>query len=330
MLIVGADMSQFPPKSRFPLLAWGSLLFNLGVIVWGAYVRASGSGAGCGSHWPLCNGEILPDTGLSKTAIEFAHRITSGGCLILAVAIAWLGVRRFPRGYAVRQGAIAVLGFTLAEALIGAGLVLLRYVEQDQSVGRVLSICLHLCNTFLLLAAISLTAWWSSYSPQFRIPRRVAGTPLSRSARFALISVAGTLLLGVTGAVTALGDTLFPATSLAQGMSQDFGSASHFLLRLRVIHPFLALLAGAWLFYFSEVALETQAQRGVDSARRVSRLALGLKALVVLQLGVGMVNLLFLAPIPLQLIHLGVAEVLWVVLTLLAAHTVQKPEGASS
>ncbi len=47
-------------QAWFSRYAWGVLLWNVLVALWGAYVRATGSGAGCGSHWPTCNGEILP------------------------------------------------------------------------------------------------------------------------------------------------------------------------------------------------------------------------------------------------------------------------------
>ncbi len=252
-------------------------------------MRASGSGAGCGSHWPLCNGEIVPHTGLLTTAIEFAHRISSGACLILAVAVAWVGRREYAAKSPVRKASAAVLGFTLSEALIGAGLVLLRYVDKDQSLGRAVSICLHLSNTFLLLASLALTAWWSTYEPQYRASRT---TPIRRLAFTALLA---TTLLGITGALTALGDTLFHATSLSTGMGQDFAPASHFLLKLRILHPALALGTAALLFYFADSASELR----LDA--RAAKLTTLLKTLVAAQLLLGLVNLVLLAPVALQL-----------------------------
>jgi heme A synthase len=303
-----------PPSnpSQLARLAWSALFFNLGVIVWGAYVRASGSGAGCGSHWPLCNGVVIPDTTLSKTAIEFAHRVTSGGSLIFSVAIAWLGVRSYPKGSRVRKASWGVLGFTLSEALIGAGLVLFSYVEHDRSIGRVVSICLHLSNTFMLLAALSLTAWWSTYPATLR-PRTQAPAKLRRLSWLAL---ALTTFLGVTGAITALGDTLFQSTSLASGLAQDFHPASHFILRLRAIHPFLAVVTAGLLFFFAELAIETAEVHGSSAQSLVRKLSNLLKGLVAFQLGLGALNLLWLAPTSLQLAHLFVAESLWVALVL--------------
>ena len=299
-------------------LVWGALFYNLLVIVWGAYVRASGSGAGCGSHWPLCNGEIIPRTGLIETSIEYIHRVTSGVCLIIAAVIAWKGRREYQKGNPIRTGANAILIFTLMEAAIGAGLVLFNYTNKDQSVGRVVSISLHLFNTFLLLAALSLTAWWTSASaasPRYRLERKDRRDP--KIWRVTILSLVATGLLGVTGAITALGDTLFRSPSLAHGLQQDFLTTSHFLVKLRVIHPVLAVLTGAWLFYFAEFA--TDRRPGPDTAR----LSLLLKALVGSQLALGLANLLLLAPTGLQLAHLLLAECVWIVLVLLAALSLQ-------
>jgi heme A synthase len=307
------------PASNTPMkpLAWSALLFNVLVIVWGAYVRASGSGAGCGSHWPLCNGQLIPHTGLLTTSIEFAHRITSGICLILAVAIAWVGVRHFARGSAVRKSAIAVLGFTLMEAVIGAGLVLFGYTAHDQSLGRVISISLHLSNTFLLLASLTLTAWWSTSPPKpLQITKSKEHARIKHTAMLALFL---TGLLGMTGAITALGDTLFQATSLTQGFQRDFATASHFLVKLRVIHPFLAVLTATFLFHYAELASQVRGRGANDSD--VARFSTALRALVGTQLALGALNLVLLAPTPLQLVHLLVAESLWIVLVLLTAVT---------
>jgi heme A synthase len=310
-------------------LAWGTLIFNLAVIVWGAFVRASGSGAGCGSHWPLCNGSVIPDVTLSKTAIEFAHRVTSGGSLILSAAIAWLGVRQNAKGSRVRRAALGVLGFTLSEAVIGAGLVLLDYVEHDKSVGRVISISLHLSNTFMLLAALSLTAWWSSFAPPARVATRKGATIAphaamrpaarapSRLTRLMWISLAVTTLVGMTGAITALGDTLLQSGSIAGGLVQTLSATSHFLLKLRVIHPFLAVATAALLFYFAETVAESVPAGNAEGAR-ARRLTLVLKTLVALQIALGATNLLLHAPMGLQLAHLFLAECLWISLVLVS------------
>ena len=173
-------METSPHSRKFSQLAWGVLAYNLAVIVWGAYVRASGSGAGCGEHWPLCNGQILPRSPALETLVEFSHRITSGLALLGVLGLAIAARHSFPKGHIVRKGAGLSLIFILTEALIGAGLVLLGLVATNSSFTRAFSMILHLTNTFVLLACLSLTAAWASGLPA---PRK-EGAPKGLSPAF--------------------------------------------------------------------------------------------------------------------------------------------------
>src|SRR5512134_3157490 len=150
---------------RFATYAWAVLVFNVLVILWGAYVRATGSGAGCGSHWPLCNGQVIPrDAGLT-TLVEFSHRLTSGLALVaIVVLLAWTW-RACAPGHPARRGAVLSLVFILTEAAVGAGLVLFQLVADNASMARAMFMAAHLVNTFVLLACIALTAWWLSGGP---------------------------------------------------------------------------------------------------------------------------------------------------------------------
>jgi cytochrome c oxidase assembly protein subunit 15 len=272
------------------------------VVLWGAFVRASGSGAGCGSHWPLCNGEVVPVAPRIETIIEFTHRVMSGVALVAVVAL-WLWSRaRFSRGDRARRMALASLVFLVTEALLGAGLVLFNYVDKDASVGRAFYLSLHLVNTLLLLGALALTAWFS----------REARVVHARASRLVIAALPMALLVSVTGAIAALGDTLFPATSLAQGFHQDFSDAANFLLRLRILHPAFAILAGAYFVVVSIVVLRSK-QRGV-----ATKLAAGVLILVLAQLSAGAINVVLLAPVWMQITHLLLADSLWIALVLLA------------
>ncbi|MFN7132188.1 MAG: COX15/CtaA family protein, partial [Myxococcales bacterium] len=151
---------------RFSLLV---VLFNLGVILWGAYVRATGSGAGCGDHWPMCNGVVVPRAPSAQTVIEFTHRATSGLALLLVVALLVWAFRAFGRGHPVRTGAVLSMLLMLSEAAVGAGIVLYRLVAGDTSHARAVVMSVHLVNTFLLLAALTLTAWWAHGRPALRL-----------------------------------------------------------------------------------------------------------------------------------------------------------------
>ena len=161
VLAAGPAAGTRAPR-RFAAYAWCVLAFNILVVLWGAYVRASGSGAGCGSHWPLCNGEVVPRSPALATIIEFTHRVTSGLALALVAGLVAWAFRAFPRRHPARLGAVLSLAFILSEALIGAGLVLFEHVAKNASTARAWSLSAHLVNTLTLLACLALTAWWAS------------------------------------------------------------------------------------------------------------------------------------------------------------------------
>jgi heme A synthase len=288
---------------RFAAFAWFVLAYNVAVVVWGAYVRATGSGAGCGNHWPLCNGQITPHSPAIATIIEFTHRVSSGLDLLLVAGMAVWAFRGFPRRHPVRLGAVLSGIFLITEALLGASLVLLHHVAQDTSASRGWSLSTHLMNTLTLIACLTLTAWWAGGKPF--IPLRVRG------GAAALVSLAAVAVLGVSGAITALGDTLYPVKSLAAGFAEDFDPSASIFVRLRVWHPMIAALVGAWLLYYTVTAFGMKPP--------VRRLAQALLAVVAIQLAAGAANLLLLAPVWMQLVHLFLADLLWVVLVLLCA-----------
>lgn len=290
---------------RLRRYAWLVLAYNVGVILFGAVVRATGSGAGCGSDWPTCRGGMVPLSGTVETAIEFTHRATSGIALVAVFALVVAVLRTRPKGDVVRVAAVAAAVFILNEALIGAILVLYEWVGDDQSTGRAISIALHLVNTFLLLGALTLTAWWLGDG---RRPTRPL--PATERRRFALVA-AGLALVGAAGAITALGDTLFPAESIFAGIRDDFTGA--FLVRLRWIHPILAAVTGLYLAWL--------APRYARHGGRVARLSAGIVWLVGIQLALGLVNVVLLAPVWMQLVHLAAADVLWIWFVLFAVET---------
>jgi cytochrome c oxidase assembly protein subunit 15 len=303
--------------TAFTRFAWGVLGYNLLVVAWGAFVRATGSGAGCGKHWPTCNGEIIPRAPGAQTAVEFAHRATSGLALFAVVVLAAWAFRAFPRGHAARRASGAALVLMIVEALVGAGLVLFGWVAKDASAARGWVMAVHLTNTFLLLGAIALAADWSRHAGGLATAGRghVAAALLSAGSIV--------LLAGVTGAVAALGDTLFPATSFAEGLRQETAAEASVLLRLRLLHPFAAVAAGAAVLVAARVALRARPEP------RVRRAALAVAGLVAAEVVLGVVNVLLLAPIPLQLVHLLVADLVWLALVLLASASLAPGEATA-
>ncbi|TAK13393.1 MAG: heme A synthase [Anaerolineae bacterium] len=299
-------------NKRFVNYAWGVVGYTILVILWGTVVRATGSGAGCGNHWPRCNGEIIPTPESIETMIEFAHRLTSGLAGVLVLALAAWAWRAYPAG-AVRRWAGLSLFFIIVEGWVGMLLVRLELVQDNASTLRAVVIALHLINTFLLLGSLSVTAWlagrggWRGWR---------AETGLRGMVVFGLVAAMG---LSAAGAVTALGDTLFPAESLAAGLQQDLDPTAHFLIQLRVIHPALALMSAVYLFWLG--GRITAANLGAGVERWVTRLY----AVMGLQILVGFVNVALLAPVWMQVIHLLLADLFWLALLLLAAETLSEP-----
>jgi cytochrome c oxidase assembly protein subunit 15 len=286
--------------------AWAVLGWNLAVILWGAYVRASGSGAGCGSHWPLCNGTIVQPSASAATLIEYSHRITSGLALIAVVGLAIWIFAATPKTHPARLGAAAAVFFMLTEAALGAGLVLFRLVAENASVTRALVVAAHLLNTFLLLMAITLTAWWLQGGARVSLAAH-------RRTAWAVIGLgAGLLLTGISGAIVALGDTLFPSGSLIEGLRADLSPSAHFLIRLRIWHPVLAVVVATALLVITPRLVESE-----DAI--AGRIARWLAGLIGLQLLAGMVNIGFSAPVWMQMIHLLLADLVWVAFVLLSA-----------
>jgi heme A synthase len=296
-------------QRRFALYAWGVLGYNLAVILWGAYVRASGSGAGCGNDWPRCRGQLTPAAPSAATLIEFTHRAMTVLDLVLVVALLVWAFRAFGARHRATLGAALATLFLFTEALIGAALVLLDHVARNPSVNRAYSLSTHLINTLTLLACLALTAWWAGGRP--------AARPRGPGAWAAAASLGLFMALGVSGAIAALGDTLFPARTLAQGFAQDFNPAAHLFLRLRLWHPVLAACITLWLALYGTLGI----------ARRPDvRLGAGIvMTLAALQLSVGMLNLVLHAPISLQLVHLLMADVLWISLVLFCATLLSEP-----
>jgi heme a synthase len=299
--------------TRLARFSWSVVVYNLAVVAWGAYVRATGSGAGCGAHWPLCNGEVIPQSPTAAMMVEFSHRLTSGLALVsVAVLLVWTW-RAVAAGHPARRGAAWSMGFILAEAGVGAALVLFRLVADNASAARALFMAVHLVNTFLLLACLALTAWWLSGGARLEIRQ---GGPLA--ARFGA-GAAVILVAGVTGAVAALGDTLFPAGSVAEALGADLSATSHLLVRLRLLHPAITVLVAAGL-------VVTGIRFGIGSRGPSRSLGLAVAGVAVLQVIAGLTNVLLLAPVWMQMAHLVVADVLWIGYVLLAASSLQRSE----
>ncbi|HKP77250.1 MAG TPA: COX15/CtaA family protein [Longimicrobiaceae bacterium] len=299
--------------SAFARYAWAVLAWNVGVVLWGALVRATGAGAGCGNHWPRCNGQVIPPSPSVQTLIEYTHRLMTGADGFLVLALVVLAWRLHPRGSPVRTGAGLAAFFLVTEALVGAALVKLELVAGSRSPARVWWMALHLVNTFLLLASLTLAAWWASGGRRTRL--RGAG-----AAAWAMLGgVVATLAVAVTGAITALGDTLYPKSAV--GVRE--AATATFLERLRIVHPAVAI---GTALYVVLAGLLLRRARPTAAALRLSRLLVGL---FVAQVLAGTVNVLLLAPVWMQLVHLFIADAVWITLVCATAAALALPEPAA-
>ena len=293
---------------RLVRFAWGVLAYFILVVLWGAVVRATNSGGGCGAHWPLCNGYVNPlHHPRLATIIEFAHRqsTTVATCLMLALAV-WT-FRATGRGDRARKAALWSLFFLVTEALLGAALVLRGWVEQNASTGRVVAQAIHFTNTLLLMAALALTA--SFLGGQRRTDH---GAHSSKVA--AWTAVVATIVMGATGALAALADTLFPSPSVVAGLAEDFASHAPVLVRMRWLHPAAALIGACCVLW--------AVWQRVRGRQRWDRLSIAVIGLLILQFVVGIADVLLLAPAWMQLLHLLGADFYWVALVVLAGETI--------
>ncbi|HEV2472696.1 MAG TPA: heme o synthase [Chthonomonadales bacterium] len=294
-------------SSRFTRFTWALLAYTLAVVAWGDYVRATMSGDGCGSHWPLCQNQIIPAPHRVATLIEFSHRVTSGILVALVALLFVWAYRVFPRKHTVRLGATLVLLYTVAEALLGAGLVEFKLVAHNDSIYRAAAVSGHLVTTFLLLACLTLTALWSGGTAPMRIKNQGA---VSLGLALTLL---GVLALGISGAITALGDTLYPVSSLGEALRQDISPTAHLLIRLRLLHPLIAMSVG--LHVLLTAGLVTHLRPSEQAKVAAKRIAILFGA----QMLLGLVNVALLAPVAVQLVHLLFADLIWISMICLAA-----------
>lgn len=292
-------------KALFHRFAQFLLFYTLLVILWGAWVRISHSGDGCGDTWPLCKGQLIPDAQQKKTWIEFSHRITSGLFGILVIFLTWKGRLLYNKAERIRTALTSTLVFTITEALLGAKLVLFGLVGNNDSGFRLLAMSLHQINSMLLSGSVALVVIYSGpllekINAEKETARR--SSPLNWQLSWPILM----LVVAVTGGLAALSTTLFPSVSLVDGFMQDLASDSHYLLRLRISHPFLASLVGggAALFFWLE------SQRDYNEILRKTCFQMSL--IYVVAVIFGYLTLLSLTPAWMKIVHLLIAHIVWI------------------
>lgn len=287
-------------RQEFHRFAWFLFIYTLFVILWGAWVRISHSGDGCGASWPLCKGVLIPEAEQKKTWVEFSHRLTSGLFGFLVAGLFWRGRRFFAPRTPGRRALAATAVFTVTEALLGAKLVLFGLVGADDSLFRVFALGLHQVNSLLLSGSIALVVFFSGDLAPAATAKK---SPQSSQGRLFLVLF---VAIAVTGALASLASTLFPSTSLFEGLSQDFSPQAHYLVRLRIFHPLLAtVLGGGTALYFWWKAQE-------EPDPEIKKAELQVAGILGGGVLLGYLTLFTLAPVVLKLGHLLLAHLIWV------------------
>jgi cytochrome c oxidase assembly protein subunit 15 len=285
-----AKTQRAPGLPLYAAVVLGVMVF---IVLEGAVVRATGSGAGCGNHWPLCNGEVIPVHPRVATIIEFVHRQLTTVCTLLVIGMVTWIFKAYPRGSRVRKAAVWSAFLLVTEGALGAILVKGGYVEHNSSNMRVFMQCVHFTNTMLLLAALTVCWWWLR-------PRSGPSATTSSTRSIAWIALASTVVVGATGSVAALADTLFPSPSLRSGLLQDFAANSPLLIRMRWLHP-----AAAVVGLLCAILLANKLR---------GPLARTLLLLIATQFILGVTDVLLLAPTWMQVLHLLGADLYWIAL----------------
>ncbi len=311
--------------SSFQKFGLGVLIYNLLAVAWGVYVRASFSGDGCGSHWPLCDGNSTPLNGTIGRYVEVSHRVSTAliGPLVLVYAI-W-AFRTFPKGHLVRRAVIGVGVMTIVEALFGALLVKTGWVTDNDSVGRAWGMIFHIFSTFLLVGFLA-TAFLGSFGVnKIRLKGQSAVGWLLGGTAFGLI------LLAAGGAVSALGHQLKPTDDVIKTASM---AGAHWMQKLQPLHPMVAVTVGLFLLLSAGLIQHLRPSKGVKVATQV------MVALYVVQLTAGVLNIYTKAPIPMQMFHLVIADLSWISLVAVALYSLEAtvervedrpaPEGAEA
>jgi heme a synthase len=111
---------------------------------------------------------------------------------------------------------------------------------------------------------------------------------------------------------------------LYEGIQQDFDPSISFLVQLRVWHPIVAIFVSAYLYAFGYYLLKHYDNEGIE------RLIQVMFMLIALQVGAGFLNIILLVPVWMQIIHLLLADSLWIILVLLSATVLTQKQKRSS
>lgn len=269
-----------------------TLITSLLVIFWGAFLRFTYAGDGCGTDWPLCHNQLVPTQSSKEAWMEWFHRLTSSLFGLMVVFLCIFSFHSLPKKHRARWGCVLILFFTITEALIGAALVMTGLTGLNSSLLRPLVLSAHLVNSLFLVGSIVLT---------FRFIREDV-IPIRKIFRWSLFYI----LIALTGSIASLSNTLFPSSSLIQGLLMDINMNSPLLLKLRILHPVIAfVIGGGLIIYLTDFFKKFR----IKNYLLLIFTALGMMS--------GILTLFTLSPIFMKMLHLILAYSVWIFILLI-------------
>ena len=301
--------STTPDRARLlRRLAWTGAVLALGLIVLGGVVRITGSGLGCGEHWPRCNGEWFPPLDL-PTMIEIGHRWAAALVSVFVLAVAVVAWRRHRREPTLRNPALLALVLLVVQVLLGAVTVKLSLPPWV--------IITHLANAMLLLATLIVVGLRAG-APDGPEPSRLEarhpahGLVVATAAFGFIVILFGAQVANFHAGLFCLGFPLCDGAILPPASARGTLHWSHRVL--------------AYLFLGLAVMMVARLSRRHDPASRELRRAAGMVlAATVAQIAVGAAMVLHLLPPALRALHLLVGTLVWAALVVLVFHSRRTP-----
>ena len=276
-------------------LTLATALSTFALVILGAVVRVTDSGLGC-PDWPLCHGGVLPPLD-SQAIIEYSHRVVASllvGPLVLATFIgAWLAFRHVR--WLVVPATVALL-LLLAQAMLGGVTVVNELpggiVAAHLALGEALLACLILLSVVANRGALLLTSGQRPEGKPDRFPFLMLGAGV------------GIYLLMLSGSyVTMTGAT---GACLDWPLCQGDVFPEHRLQAIHMGHRIVAAIIGVFVIYTVHLGI-----REKHRPPPTRFLAMGIAAMLVVQMLIGAATVWLKFPVEIRALHLGVATAVW-------------------
>jgi heme A synthase len=297
------------PSRLYAYLALTTALLTLGLIVFGAVVRVTDSGLGCGNEWPTCHGSLIPPLDNITAVIEWLHRAFAVFIGLFGIVTLIQAVRAFRRrNRLVLMATLTAALLFAAQSMLGALVVILDLPPT--------AVTLHLGTAMLLLGALLVGGLASIYQPQARYAR-------DQFTTLAFLAAALTLIIILTGALVRGAGASLSCTDwpLCNGavvpLGQGQGALIHWTHRVAVLGLGITLAMLVW---------QAWKVRPAGSVRILAAAGFGA---YLMQVGVGALYVFSMAADWTGAAHVGFAAITWSLLvSLCVVEVIQTREDA--